>query len=71
MKKVAHVVKYVEVQNVDNMRTWIEELFHTSYGHEMEPISKEILIERGRCCALGCKNCPYTKPRVEGNQKLE
>jgi len=35
------------------------------------PIPKEQLKEKGSCCALGCKNCPYTKPIVKGNGKLE
>jgi hypothetical protein len=35
------------------------------------PIPKEQLIRRGGCCALGCSNCPYSKPRVKGNINLE
>jgi hypothetical protein len=37
----------------------------------MEQLSKEFLISRGYCCALGCNNCPYTKPRIFKNTKLE
>jgi hypothetical protein len=29
------------------------------------------LIQRGECCANGCKQCPYTKPRKKGNTVLE
>jgi hypothetical protein len=29
------------------------------------------LIQRGECCANGCKHCPYTKPRKKGNNVLE
>jgi hypothetical protein len=36
-----------------------------------EPLSKDYLIKRGKCCALGCSNCPFTKPRIKGNKKLE
>jgi len=36
-----------------------------------EPFTREQLIRRGTCCALGCNNCPYTKPRVKGNEELE
>jgi len=24
-----------------------------------EPLSCELLLERGYCCDLGCQNCPY------------
>ena len=37
----------------------------------MKPLSKEQLIKRGSCCALGCTNCPYTKPRKKGNTVLK
>jgi len=36
-----------------------------------EPLSREYLVRRGSCCANGCRNCPYTKPRKKGNTKLE
>lgn len=26
----------------------------------MIPLSREILVQRGYCCHLGCQNCPYT-----------
>lgn len=51
------------------MKTFIEELYYFSEERN-EPLSKEQLIKRGSCCALGCRNCPYTKPRVKGNIKL-
>ena len=28
-------------------------------AYEIEPLSKELLLERGHCCDNGCKNCPY------------
>ena len=52
------------------MKTFIEHMYY--FNEEWNPpLTKEQLIKRGRCCALGCKNCPYTKPRVAGNGKLE
>jgi hypothetical protein len=36
-----------------------------------DPLSREQLIKRGKCCSLGCSNCPYTKPREKGNTKIE
>ena len=36
----------------------------------VDKISREQLLKMGSCCALGCSNCPYTKPRVKGNVKL-
>ncbi len=29
-----------------------------------EPLSKEILLERGYCCNNGCKNCPYKTENI-------
>lgn len=26
-----------------------------------QPLSREVLLARGRCCDNGCKNCPYTR----------
>lgn len=44
----------------------------TFYNEEWNiPLTKEQLLKMGKCCALGCKNCPYTKPRKKGNCKLE
>ena len=49
--------------------TWIEQLY---FNEEWNiPMSKEQLVRRGECCALGCSNCPYTKPRRRGNTTLE
>ena len=28
-------------------------------AYKIEPLSKELLLERGHCCDNGCKNCPY------------
>lgn len=44
---------------------------HIYWESSWNEMSKEQLIRRGSCCALGCKNCPYTKPRIKGNKKLE
>lgn len=49
---------------------WIEELYYFDEQWN-EPFSKEQLIRRGNCCALGCTNCPYSKPRTKGNTELE
>ena len=35
------------------------------------PLNKDQLIRKGSCCALGCSNCPYSKPRRKGNTQLE
>lgn len=50
---------------------WIERMYYFNNKGNMKVFSKEELIKRGSCCACGCKNCPYTKPRVKGNSKLE
>jgi len=26
-----------------------------------QPLSRELLLKRGRCCHLGCVNCPYNE----------
>lgn len=44
---------------------------HIYFNEEWNALSKEQLIRRGFCCALGCQNCPYTKPRKKGNIELE
>lgn len=28
-------------------------------------------LRRGSCCGNGCRHCPYTKPNVRGNTKLQ
>lgn len=35
------------------------------------PMSKEFLISRGKCCGLGCKNCPYEPKHVKGNKDIK
>jgi hypothetical protein len=37
----------------------------------MKPLTKEQLIKRGSCCALGCVNCPYIPKKVKGNKNLK
>lgn len=37
----------------------------------VRPLNKKFLEDRGFCCGNGCRNCPYTKPPVRGNTKLE
>ena len=51
-------------------KTFIEEMYFNDEWN-MPPLSREQLLRRGFCCALGCLNCPYTKPRVKGNTELE
>jgi len=53
------------------MKTWIEHMYYFNEEWNTPPLSKEQLIRRGFCCALGCKNCPYSKPRRKGNTILE
>jgi len=68
-KKDVNPVKIAEVLNVDDM-TWVEKQYYFNEEWNV-PFTKEQLIRRGECCALGCRNCPYTKPRKKGNQELE
>ena len=34
-----------------------------------EPLSREYLLSRGRCCHSGCKNCPYMETQVVNLRK--
>ena len=36
-------------------------------AYAIEPLSKEILLERGHCCNNGCKNCPYKTEHITEN----
>jgi len=49
---------------------WIEQMYYFNEEWNI-PLSKEQLLRRGSCCALGCRNCPYSKPRIKGNTKLK
>ena len=78
MKKVVNVAELAVQAHVDNnkivklinLKSWIERMYY--FNEEWnEPITKKGLIKRGSCCSLGCKNCPYTKPRIKGNRELE
>jgi len=52
------------------IKTFIEQMYY--FNEEWnKPLSREELVSRGFCCALGCLNCPYIKPRVKGNTELE
>lgn len=31
----------------------------------MQPLSREFLIQRGYCCHLGCRNCPWKDVMIE------
>lgn len=33
-------------------------------------LSREYLINRGTCCGLGCRMCPYIPPHQEGNTNM-
>ena len=39
----------------------------------MAPLSREYLLSRGKCCKLGCKNCPWNykreKPEKEDDEE--
>jgi hypothetical protein len=34
------------------------------------PMSAEKLLERGYCCGLKCKNCPYFPRHITGNKTI-
>jgi len=34
-------------------------------------LSREFLIERGYCCGLGCRMCPYEPKHIKGNTKMK
>ena len=34
------------------------------------PMSAESLLERGYCCGLECKNCPYFPRQTTGNKTI-
>jgi len=36
----------------------------------LTPITAEKLLERGYCCGLKCKNCPYFPQHVTGNETV-
>jgi len=31
------------------------------------PLTKELLLSRGRCCGNGCLNCPYIPKHTKGS----
>ena len=50
--------------------TFIEHMYY--FNEEWNtPVSKEKLLKMGKCCALMCTNCPYSKPVNKGNKELE
>lgn len=50
--------------------TFIERMYYFNEEWNV-PFTKEQLIRKGSCCALGCSNCPYSKPRFKGNTSLK
>lgn len=36
----------------------------------MEPLSRNLLIEKGVCCGRGCQNCPYDPEHEKGSVDL-
>ena len=68
-KKDVKLAWIVEALNVDDM-DFIEKLYY--FNEEWnKPLTRDQLIKRGSCCALGCSQCPYSKPRILGNVNLE
>jgi hypothetical protein len=35
------------------------------------PMSAKELLERGYCCGLNCKNCPYYPKHKTGNKTID
>ena len=33
---------------------------------DLKPLSRELLLSRGKCCKNGCTNCPYF-PKASGS----
>ena len=60
-------VQYWEEDNSFNctecdFRALSENTYGTTYirGHvKYAPLSREVLLSRGKCCNSGCTNCPY------------
>ena len=50
--------------------TFIERMYYFNEEWNV-PFTEEQLIRKGSCCALGCSNCPYSKPRFKGNTSLK
>ena len=32
-----------------------------------KPLSRELLLSRGKCCGNGCLNCPYVPKHTKGS----
>ena len=37
----------------------------------VEPLPVKFLIDRGYCCGLKCKNCPYYPKYIKNNKVLD
>ena len=48
----------------ENVRYWI------SPTYTADPMTAEKLLERGYCCGLKCKNCPYSPRHITGNKTI-
>lgn len=36
----------------------------------MKPLSREVLVQYGKCCGNGCVNCPYVPRHVRGGTEF-
>jgi hypothetical protein len=45
---------------------YVKELVQKKY----EPLSVDILIQRGKCCGSRCKNCPYEPKHIKGSTNV-
>jgi hypothetical protein len=39
--------------------------------HTFNPLPKELLIKRGFCCGMQCRNCPYIPKHTYGSGKIK
>lgn len=38
---------------------------------EIKPLTKEFLLNRGKCCGSGCLNCPYYPKHTKNNTNIK
>ena len=36
-----------------------------------QPLSREVLLQRGQCCGKGCMNCPYIPKYQKGSSNVK
>ena len=36
----------------------------------MKPLSREVLLQHGKCCGNGCRNCPYLPRHIRGSTEF-